>query len=182
MPDVPAAATDAPALLRLAASGLRAGLQRRLLDSHGTAAAALAAGPRDWASHGVPAETVRDLRNPDPEALRRGERWLAAANHHLLGWRDPDYPPLLRRIASPPALLFVAGDPALLWRPALAIVGSRAATAGGRENAASFARTLAASGLCLFFAVVSDSVLTIIWHGKWEAAVLPTQIFCIFFP
>ena len=149
MPDVPAAATDAPALLRLAASGLRAGLQRRLLDSHGTAAAALAAGPRDWASHGVPAETVRDLRNPDPEALRRGERWLAAANHHLLGWRDPDYPPLLRRIASPPALLFVAGDPALLWRPALAIVGSRAATAGGRENAASFARTLAASGLCV---------------------------------
>ena len=72
MPDVPAAATDAPALLRLAASGLRAGLQRRLLDSHGTAAAALAAGPRDWASHGVPAETVRDLPRVSAHNLALG--------------------------------------------------------------------------------------------------------------
>lgn len=149
MPDAPATATDAPALLRLAAGGLRAGLQRRLLDSHGSAAAALAAGPRDWASHGIPAEAVRELRNPDPDALRRGERWLADPGHHVLGWRDPDYPPLLRRIASPPALLFVAGDPVLLWRPALAIVGSRAATAGGCANATSFARAMAATGLCV---------------------------------
>ena len=63
MPDAQAA-TDAPALLRLAASGLRAGLQRRLLDSHGTAVAALAAGPRDWASHGIPAEDLRRILLP----------------------------------------------------------------------------------------------------------------------
>ena len=43
----------------------------------------------------------------------------------------------------------MAGDPALLWRPALAIVGSRAATAGGCANAASFARAMAATGLCV---------------------------------
>lgn len=41
---------------------------------------------------------------------------------------------------------------------------------------------LVASGLCLGFAVVADSVLTIIWHGKWEPAVLAVQIFGIFFP
>ncbi|MFT3687103.1 MAG: oligosaccharide flippase family protein [Phycisphaerales bacterium] len=41
---------------------------------------------------------------------------------------------------------------------------------------------LVASGLCLGFSVVADSVLTIIWHGKWEPAVLAVQIFGIFFP
>lgn len=55
-----------------------------------------------------------------------------------------------------------------------------------RQAAAIYTATrallLTASGLCLLFAVVTDSVLTIIWHGKWEVAVLPTQIFCIFFP
>ena len=45
-------------LLRLLASGARASGLRRLLDSHGSAAAALAAGPRDWASHGLDADAL----------------------------------------------------------------------------------------------------------------------------
>ena len=47
--------------------------------------------------------------------------------------------------------LFVAGDPALLWYPAVAVVGSRSPTAGGRDNAHRFARALVAAG----FAVTS---------------------------
>ena len=46
-------------------------------------------------------------------------------------------------------MLFVAGDPAHLWRPALAIVGSRTATAGGCANAGHFARVLASAGLSI---------------------------------
>ena len=46
-------------------------------------------------------------------------------------------------------MLFVAGDPGLLWRPSVAVVGSRAATAGGCANAALFARALARAGLCV---------------------------------
>lgn len=41
---------------------------------------------------------------------------------------------------------------------------------------------LVASGLCLGFSVAADSVMTVIWHEKWEPAVLAVQIFGIFFP
>jgi len=144
-----AASEESPCLLRLLASGGRASALRRLLDSHASAEAALAAGPRDWASHGLDAEACNAIRNPDTDAMMRGERWLQAPDRHLIGWRDADYPPLLRRIPGPPAMLFVAGNPALLWQPAVAIVGSRAATAGGCANAATFATALAGAGLCI---------------------------------
>jgi DNA processing protein len=137
------------ALLRLLASGAAAGALRRLLDSHGSAEAALSAGPRDWASHGLDAAACAAIRRPDAAAITRGENWLCAPGRQLVGWRDPDYPPLLRRISGPPAMLFVAGDASLLWRPAVAVVGSRAATAGGCANAASFAKALAGAGLCV---------------------------------
>ena len=137
------------ALLRLLACGATAGSLRRLLDSHGTAGAALLAGARDWASHGLDADACNAIRNPDSATMARGERWLESANRQLIGWRDPDYPPLLRRISGPPAMLFVAGDAGLLWRPSVAIVGSRTATAGGCANAAAFATALASAGLCV---------------------------------
>ena len=137
------------ALLRLLHSGAPASGLRRLLDSHASAAAALAAGPRDWASHGLSSAACQAIRTPESGAMGRAQAWLAQPGHQLLGWRDAAYPPLLRRTASPPAMLFVAGDPALLWRPAVAIVGSRSATAGGRANAAAFATALARSRLCI---------------------------------
>lgn len=140
---------DAPALLRLVASGIRPSVVRRLLDSHGSAKAVLAAGARDWASHGLDAQACNALRNPDAEALARGERWLDAAGKQLIGWQQLDYPPLLRRIPSPPAVLFVDGDAGLLWRPSVAVVGSRAATSGGCANAAAFALALSNAGLCV---------------------------------
>lgn len=136
-------------LLRLLLSGAPASALRRLLDTHGSAEASCRAGQRDWSSHGLDADACNAIRAPEPDALARGERWLDAATHHLLGWRDDAYPPLLRRIASPPAMLFVAGDPGLLWRPSVAVVGSRAATAGGCANAGLFARALARAGLCV---------------------------------
>ena len=137
------------ALLRLLASAAPAGALRRLLDTHGSAAAALAAGARDWASHGLDADACNAIRTPDAEAMARGEAWLDGPDRQLIGWRSADYPPLLRRISGPPAMLFVAGDAGLLWRPSVAVVGSRAATAGGRANAAAFATALAGAGLCV---------------------------------
>ena len=140
---------DAPALLRLLASGVPPRVLRRLLDSHRSGRAVLAAGARDWASHGLDAGACNALRNPDAIALARGERWLDAPRRHLIGWCQLDYPPLLRRIPSPPSMLFVDGDAALLWRPAVAIVGSRTATPGGCSNAATFAAALSQAGLCV---------------------------------
>ena len=141
--------SESVSLLRLLLSSAPASALRRLLDTHGSAEAACRAGARDWTSHGLDAEACNRIRTPDPAPLACGERWLEAGHHHLLGWREDAYPPLLRRIASPPAMLFVAGDTGLLWRPSVAVVGSRAATAGGRANAALFARALAQAGLCV---------------------------------
>lgn len=77
--------------------------------------------------------------------------WLQASGSALLSLDDPRYPPLLKRIAGAPALLFVRGDVDALWAPQLAIVGSRQATAGGLATARDFAAAFVERG----FAVTS---------------------------
>jgi len=137
------------ALLVLLAAGGGVSARRRLLETHATPVAALAAGPRNWRSHTLDDSQVSALQQPDDAALTSSRAWLAEPGHHLLGWHDPDYPALLRRIASPPLALFVAGDPAGLWHPSVAVVGSRSPSAGGRDNAFDFAEALAVSGLAV---------------------------------
>jgi len=145
-PNLPA---DPEPLLRLLLSGASASAVRRLLDAAGDPASALAAGRLQWAAQGLEHAACAAIAQPDPRMLERCLRWLEADGHGLVGWHDPAYPPLLREIGAPPAALFVAGDPALLWHPAVAVVGSRAATAGGRANAAAFSAALAGAGLCV---------------------------------
>lgn len=60
---------------------------------------------------------------------------------------DEHYPPLLREIHDPPALLYVLGDPALLLTPQLAVVGSRCATSAGLRLARDLSGQLSAVGL-----------------------------------
>jgi DNA processing protein len=61
----------------------------------------------------------------------------------------PLYPPLLRAIPDPPAVLWLRGDaPAeLLARPSVAVVGARACSSYGRSVARTLGRELAAAGL-----------------------------------
>jgi DNA processing protein len=137
------------ALLRLVHAGGGVAARRRLLDSHSDPVAALAAGPRNWRTHGLDDAQVCALGEDDADRLAATRHWLAQPRHHLLGWHDPDYPALLRRIPSPPLALFVAGDPACLWHPSVAVVGSRSPSAGGRDNGFDFAHALATSGLAV---------------------------------
>lgn len=138
---------DVEAVLRLIAAGGAAAPRKALLDACRSPAAALVAGADVWRACGLSAEQSAALRRPDATRLDDALAWLTGPDHHLIGWTDPDYPPQLRRSPNPPLALFVIGDPARLWHPAVAVVGSRAPTPAGRENAALFARTLAASGL-----------------------------------
>lgn len=82
-------------------------------------------------------------------AADRDRQWLEDSGTRLLVLGEDAYPGLLRRIASPPPVLFVRGDPDLLWAPQLAIVGSRQATAGGLATAADFAGALVERGFVI---------------------------------
>jgi len=144
MPNDPAIA-----LITLVACGGVTAPRRQLLEAWPDPQAALDAGAGAWRACGLSGAQIGALRAPDNAAIARAQHWLDVPNHHLIGWHDPDYPPLLRRSPTPPLALFVAGEPARLWHPAVAVVGSRSPTPGGRDNAASFARAFVACGLAV---------------------------------
>lgn len=61
---------------------------------------------------------------------------------------DPEYPPLLREIPDPPAVLFYRGKSLSHWPPTVAIVGTRKPTDYGRMWTQKIAKALARAG-CL---------------------------------
>ncbi|MBM5810809.1 MAG: DNA-protecting protein DprA [Gammaproteobacteria bacterium] len=83
----------------------------------------------------------------DGPALEADLRWLEGPARHLLAAGDPRYPRQLGELRGAPPVLFVDGDPDWLALPQIAIVGSRNASAAGRETAFEFAASLAAAGL-----------------------------------
>jgi DNA processing protein len=120
-----------------------------LLKSCGGPAQVLAASPATLAQV-VPAEIAAVIiRGPEPAALEHTLAWLGEAGHALIAWDDAAYPRALLTIADPPPALYFCGRSELLNRPALAIVGSRNATAQGRETAEAFAMALATAGLTI---------------------------------
>lgn len=94
---------------------------------------------------------------PIARQTERTLEWLArsgsvsgpAPAHTVLTLADADYPPKLLEIADPPLLLYVVGRRALLARAALAVVGSRNASAQGVANAEAFAEALSRAGLTI---------------------------------
>ena len=88
---------------------------------------------------------VRDREKSVEDALS----WSEQAGHSLITLADAAYPKQLYEIPDPPPLLYVRGRVELLSAPALAVVGSRNATAQGRANAEQFARALSDAGLTI---------------------------------
>jgi DNA processing protein len=82
----------------------------------------------------------------DPAAV---EAWLADASNHVVTLADAEYPQALLQTPDPPPLIYVKGRRELLNQPAIAIVGSRNATAQGKLTAESFATALGNAGLCV---------------------------------
>lgn len=98
----------------------------------------------------VDAESMAALTSAvDAEALARTHDWLAVPGNELVTWDDDDYPRALLELGFAPPVLFFRGRRELLNRPALAIVGSRNASAQGMDNARAFARALSDAGLTI---------------------------------
>jgi DNA processing protein len=103
----------------------------------------------DLKSFGIKEEAYLAIRQPDQALMESDLGWLAEADHHLVTWDSDLYPPLLRRIPSPPAALFVEGNVHALWQPQLAIIGSRNPSGGGLEHAAEFSSEFCRRGMTI---------------------------------
>lgn len=137
---------DLLCLLRV--PGLGPARLRLLLRRFGDATAVLRAGAAGWRAAGLGEAVIAGLSAPNRAAAEADLDWLAAApGRHVIGDDDPRYPTRLKAIAAAPVALFAVGDPTLLDTPQLAIVGARAASAQGRENARSFAAAACRAGL-----------------------------------
>ncbi len=81
------------------------------------------------------------------DAAARDRATLARAGALVVPWPSAAYPEALRPLADAPPVLCVRGDPTVLQRPAVAIVGARAATVDGLDTARGLAFELATRGL-----------------------------------
>lgn len=136
-------------LVALRAPGLGNQRLRKLVEEFGGIKPVLALSGTQLSAAGLSQESIDALRHPDEALLEQDSAWLAGPGHHLLTFDQPDYPSLLASIPGAPVALWVAGDPDLLWRPQIAIVGSRNPTAGGLEHARDFAAELARLGFTI---------------------------------
>lgn len=148
---LPLSHEELAAWLRLAlARGLKPAALRALLGAFGLPQnvlaqpfAALAAVAGAQAAHAALAAPRPDFA-AQLEAL---QAWRAAPGNALITLADPAYPGRLLDMPDPPPLLYAKGRLELLHARAVAVVGSRSATPQAIDDAARFARTLAASGL-----------------------------------
>lgn len=116
-----------------------------LLTHFGSAAAAIDALPGLSLRGGL-----RQPRQPVSRAAAQAE-WDAAerAGAQIIAIPDPAYPRLLRHIHAPPPILFARGNPALAAGQTVAIVGSRHASAIGRQLACNMAEDFGRAGIAV---------------------------------
>lgn len=113
----------------------------QLLAKFGSAAAALEALPELTRKRPIKICSIQDAQVELDRAQAVSARFVVKS--------EPDYPPLLRHSDGAPPLLCIKGKATLLTQDAVAIVGSRNASANGKRLARSFAADLAAAGLTI---------------------------------
>jgi DNA processing protein len=97
------------------------------------------------------------LHTRDPQLLERAARMIdtaqavrreaESAGIYVLPWNDPGFPSALGAISDVPPVLWYRGQISAMDAPAVAIVGSRAATSVALETAARLGADLAARGV-----------------------------------
>jgi DNA processing protein len=121
---------------------------QRLLEVCGGAQEAWEANELELAAAGLERRTIDSLRRlrqrTTPEAVTKRLGQLGIRALTLL---DDDYPANLRNVADPPPVLFVRGELRSEDTRAVALVGTRRATAYGHAVAERLARDLVAAGV-----------------------------------
>lgn len=74
---------------------------------------------------------------------------LSRFGAHVIDYDSPLYPLLLKELCDPPLLLYLLGNLEVLKENAVAMVGSRAATAYGRRTAFALAEGLSGCDMCV---------------------------------
>lgn len=118
----------------------------RAVEKFGSVGGVFEAGERELAALGFSRAAVVGLRRVDWNAIHRERDFLGRIGVSIVPIGTSLYPARLATIASPPPVLYCRGDPGVLDCPQIAIVGSRAATRGGRERARTLAGELAGCG------------------------------------
>lgn len=143
-------ADELAAWLRLTStSGVGPATCRALLAAFGLPDAILSATREQLLR--VVAPSIADAIRSQPDAslvdlIAHTQAWSRESGNHVLTLADSRYPKRLLEITDPPPLLYAKGRVERLDGSALAIVGSRNATAQGLIDARRFAEALAAAG------------------------------------
>jgi len=117
----------------------------RLIDHFQSPGAVLHASAQELRNvPGIKKNQIAGLPSTD-SVIQRGRDELdklRIIGGEALGFDDPCYPDLLRKIADPPPVIYILGQKTLLQKKSVAIVGSRAATQYGKRSAYSLAGKL----------------------------------------
>ncbi len=121
----------------------------RLMNTFGSPAAILEAGPIDWVRRaGIRSAVAQSLpASNDSELLKIEDNLNRSAVRILTQWDADAYPPLLRTLYDPPAILYLRGT--LVPQPALAVVGARRASETGRRLTRDLCHEIAARGITI---------------------------------
>lgn len=136
-------------LLLSAIPGIGAHRFQALLDRFGAPDAALRAPVSALLTvPGLGKQTATAIRECRDHAFVEGQLQLAQRHQvQIVTYQDSDYPPRLRHIYDPPPLLYVRGRLTDADEHAVAIVGTRRATAYGRLAAERLAAALCEHGI-----------------------------------
>ena len=157
----------------------------RLLHRFGSARQAWAAGPAML--EGMPRlpddalSGLGRLRRASARSVaRRVLAAVRAAGGSVVTALDERYPPALRATDPRPPVLYVAGDQAAFEGPAVAVVGTRRATAYGRSSATEIADELARAGVTvvsgLAVGIDGEAHAAAVAAGGRSVAVLPSPL------
>lgn len=128
--------------------GIGSARMRALLNYFGDAQTAWEASPADLEAAGLSARLVESILQVRQDgSLERAWDALHRQGLTLVTWDDPAYPRRLKEIDQPPPVLYVRGEISEEDQWSVAIVGTRRASAYGRQAADELAAALARRGI-----------------------------------